>query len=155
MSDRRVMAERKWFRIICRIHQPLIEHLPSARQTCSVIAQRALGGFLQMILNHFRSRSTQWLLSHSSIARQAFVEISGVFIPVFLAIWRLLEYVSLQPLHQCGWWRLIMVSSQILWFSRPKVKFQGHRGQQHCTGTSIFPYLTSCRVPLSATTSLM
>ena len=36
----------------------------SARQTCSAIAQRALGGILQMILNHFRSSSA---VIHKSI----------------------------------------------------------------------------------------
>ena len=44
-------------------HRALAEHLPSARQTCSAIARRALGGILQIVLNHFRLSSARWLLS--------------------------------------------------------------------------------------------
>ena len=58
-------------------HQALAERLPSAQQTCSTIARRALSGILQMILNHFRSASARFG-SCSAIACRALVGISGV-----------------------------------------------------------------------------
>ncbi len=55
-------------------HRALAEHSTD----CSAIAQRALGGILQMILNHFGSPSAWWLLGRSAIARRTLMGISSV-----------------------------------------------------------------------------